>query len=47
MLLPIIFWGCPMKKENISTERRVRDKLEEYHEFIGEYEKLSGYNKKR
>ena len=24
----------------------MRDKLEEYHEFIGEYEKLSGYNKK-
>lgn len=38
--------GLSDEKRNISTERRVRDKLEEYHEFIGEYEKLSGYNKK-
>lgn len=38
--------GLSDEKRNISTERRVRDKLEEYHEFVGEYEKLSGYNKK-
>lgn len=38
--------GLSDEKRNISTERRVRDKLEEYHEFVGEYEKLNEYNKK-
>lgn len=38
--------GLSDEKRNISTERRVRDKLEEYHDFVGEYEKLNEYNKK-
>ncbi len=38
--------GLSDEKRNINTERRVRDKLEEYHEFVGEYEKLNEYNKK-
>jgi len=38
--------GLSDEKRNISTERRVRDKLEEYHEFVGEYEKLNEYKKK-
>ena len=38
--------GLSDEKRNINTQRRVRDKLEEYHEFVGEYEKLNEYNKK-
>ena len=43
---PDYLLGLSDEKRNISTERRVRDKLEEYHEFVGEYEKLNEYNKK-